>query len=218
MAVIKHFDIINHIGLCFMTVRIQNSIYSFSRFSYTCQKILVLIFYARPQKLSAFLCLPYPMTSSPQRNNRFNLGVFLIPHLTKSWRRPCGLLKGQVLIQLPQSFPLVAQKDRHFSASICHVNTPSLFEILCISSDGSPYTMAWLGQCFAHFSQILQKSRTPNSIGWSGISGKSVNTLASRTLGPNSGVIRIPFLAISPSPASIAKGTLHAVSLPQAIA
>ena len=51
-----------------------------------------------------------------------------------------------------------------------------------------------------------------------GARGRSVNTLVRRTRGPNLGVINRPLRAISPKPASMAMGMLHAVSLPPAMA
>ncbi len=128
------------------------------------------------------------------------------------------MLKGQVRMQLEQSLWLSAQKLRQVSALICQVMTPSRLEILCGLSVGAPNIMLLLGHFLAHCSQIRQKSRTPNSIGLSGINGKSVKTLARRTRGPYCGVISNPLRAISPSPASMAMGMLQAVSLPQGMA
>ena len=95
---------------------------------------------------------------------------------------------------------------------------PSRLDLLLGFSVGFPYMIDWLGHFLAHFSHIMQKSQTPNSIGVSGMRGRSVKTLVNRTLGPNSGVISRPLRASSPRPASIARGMLQAVSLPQAMA
>ena len=140
--------------------------------------------------------------------------MLLIPHLTMLCNFPGGLLKGQTLMQLEQSVLLCAQKSIQVSALMCQVSTPLRLEILCGSSFGLPYMILLLGHFFAHFSQTIQNSFTPNSIGRSEVNGKSVKTFASRTLGPYSGVISNPFRAISPSPASMAMGMLQAVSFP----
>jgi len=58
------------------------------------------------------------------------MGNFLIPHLTKSWSNPGGLLNGQARIQFEQSVPFCAHHFKQVSALICHFNTPVLFEIL----------------------------------------------------------------------------------------
>ena len=141
-----------------------------------------------------------------------------MPHLTESCSRPAGLLNGQLLIQLAQSVPFLAQNSRHVSALIGHLKIPNRFDILLGLSVGSPYAIDLLGHLSAHFSHFKQKSQTPNAMGLSGNNGRSVNTLANRTLGPNSGVISRPLRANSPSPASMAMGMLQAVSLPQAMA
>ena len=74
--------------------------------------------------------------------------------------------------------------------------------------------MASASHASAHNLQFLQYSVTPNSIGESFIRGRSVKTLHSLTLDPYSGVTSSPFLPSWPRPASIASGTLKAVSFP----
>ena len=155
------------------------------------------------------------MISSPTRNILFNHPILLIPHLTISWISPGGLLKGQTLMQFAQSVPLFAQKGRQVSALVCHACTPSLLEILWAFELGSPSIRDWLGHCWAHFLQIIQKSHTPNSMGLSGTTGRSVKILANLIRGPYWGVMSSPFRPSSPSPASMAMGILQAVSLPQ---
>jgi hypothetical protein len=142
----------------------------------------------------------------------------MIPQRTQSCQMPEGLLNGHERMQLEQSQPLSAQNCRQVSALMCHVWTPSRLDILCGSAEGRPKMMLLLGHFRAHFSQTRQKSRTPNSIGRSGASGRSVNTFDRRTRGPNLGVINRPLRAISPKPASMAMGMLQAVSLPHGMA
>ena len=139
-------------------------------------------------------------------------------HLAVSCRTPHFLLNGQVRMQFEQHAPLLAQKAAHFFASICQVNKPCLLDLSIGVSVGFSRDNAWLGQCSAHFLQVLQNSQTPNSMGLSGTRGRFVKTLAIRTLGPNSGVISMQLRPSSPRPASIAKGILQAVSFPQGMA
>ena len=74
------------------------------------------------------------------------------------------------------------------------------------------------GQFLAHCPHISQNSLTPNLMGLSGTSGRSVNTLLIRTRAPNFFVINRPLRPNSPRPASIAIGILKAVSLPLGMA
>jgi hypothetical protein len=69
---------------------------------------------------------------------------------------------------------LVIQSLRHFSGFRYHFLAPGLLETVCPWVVGSPSEMAPLGQCWAHFLHLEQKSQTPNSMGLSTASGMLV--------------------------------------------
>ena len=71
-------------------------------------------------------------------------------------------------------------------------------------SSGGPLGSALGGQASAHLLQMLQNSCTPNLIGLSCSSGRSVKILEKRTRGPNSGVMIIWLRPYSPMPALMA--------------
>ena len=47
-------------------------------------------------------------------------------------------MNGQTRMQIAQSEAILAQKEKHFSASEVHFFTPFIAETLAVSVDGSP--------------------------------------------------------------------------------
>ena len=101
------------------------------------------------------------------------------------WGNVFAWLQGQTLMQILQSDPIFPQYSKQVSAFSFQRRVP-------LASAWSSTGMDLEGQQTAHFLQILQKPSAPISTGLSGIKGRSVITAPSRTLGPNSFVIKYP--------------------------
>ena len=109
-----------------------------------------------------------------------------------------GCEKGQTLMHLPQSVPVVHHNEKQASWLICQRLTPFMSSI-------SLNEIALLGQASAHFLHFIAKVNhgiIKNRI--ITITGRFVVTTAIRTRGPSLGVINNPILPISPNPASLA--------------
>ena len=128
------------------------------------------------------------------------------------------LFHGQTLIQTEQPLPFLTHQSKHFIARMGHFKRPSVFDLSHALSVLCPSEMARLGQNFAQSLHFSQNVCTPISIGESGISGKSVNTLLIRIRGPKSRVMRSPCRPNSPKPASTAIGVDRPISFPHGMA